>query len=112
MLPQLLSLHAPCLRVARPTWLFARTCDVFNRTALIIYKSTWLPDDDPWLDQLWEFIKDQDLRLHHRGVFADVELVFKEGEVSIYLQRGGSKDEGQDEIPGLLREAIAFAKAS
>lgn len=80
-------LAVPGLDLRRDNWLYAKTFKFFNRTALFTYRSTWLAVDDPWCEEVWDFVKKNMLELawSRKGVILDVDIMFDSGELSIHV---------------------------
>lgn len=92
-----LTLNLPRIDVAKPCLLFARTCKLLNRTGLVVYKSVLMRDSDEVFSEVRDFIQSQSLRLVRKGVFFDAEMLFSQGELSIYIEPAAGKDgEAQD----------------
>lgn len=100
---QTLTLNAVVLNVARPNWLFARTCRLLNKTGLIVYRSLLMRESDPMFDGVREFIASNQFEVAWKGRYLDGKMMFSEGELTIYL----TPAEGRStEIPEDLAEEL------
>lgn len=91
------------LDIANPCWLFARTCRLFNRTGLLVYKSVVMQDTDPMFKEVRKFLEGHKVRIVYKGIFKDAELMFREGELTIQLLL--DKDDGDISVdPEMVEE--------
>lgn len=80
-----LTLTPPCLEVRRPTWLFAQTCQFLNRAASVVYRSVMVDEDFAPYAGVLSYLKDHGFELAWKGRFLDVDMMFGEGELMIYV---------------------------
>lgn len=74
------------LDVTKPCWLFARTCRLLNKAAVVVYRSTWLSDTDEIYAEVRSVLTGR-FGLALREEFADTSMVFGAGELSVYLEQ-------------------------
>ena len=91
-------------QMARPQWLFAQSFLMLEATALIVIKSTAVRSTDPIFSPISEFISEHSFELNWKGKIIDVDLMFGEGEVSVYFSRAEGDGYSLDVDPQMIRE--------
>jgi hypothetical protein len=93
------------LDIARPPWLFARTCRFVNQAALLVYKSPMLRDVSEMYEPVRAFLGDNEVHVHRHGVFLDADMMLGKGELTVYLTSAEAHPDDEDlsgiEFPGV-----------
>jgi hypothetical protein len=69
----------------RPCWVHATGHDFTPGTTLVVRRSTWLRDDDQWLEPINEILRRHNAELVARDTVEDKTMMFGEAELSVYL---------------------------
>jgi hypothetical protein len=107
---QTLTLNSTVLNIARPNWLFARTCRLRNKTGLLVYRSVLMRESDPMFDGVREFIASNQFEVAWKGRYLDGKMMFNEGELTIYLTpaEGRTTEIPEDLADELRNEGLRF----
>lgn len=73
------------LDIARPAWLFARTCRIVNQAALVVYRSPQLRESSPMYQPVREFLELFEVEIHRKGMFFDADMMLAHGELTVFL---------------------------
>jgi hypothetical protein len=93
------------LDIARPPWLFARTCRFLDQAALVVYKSPMLREASAIYAPVLAFLGENEVHVHRKGVYLDADMMFGKGELTVYLTEAHPHPDDDDladiEIPGV-----------
>lgn len=65
----------------------------------MVYRSLIVKDTDEIYEEVKEYIKNYKFRVIRRGILIDVDMVFGEGEYTLYLEAASG---GDDRQPGAM----------
>lgn len=94
------------LDIARPPWLFARTCRFLDQAALVVYKSPMLREASPIYKPVLAFLGEHEVHVHRKGMYLDADMMLGKAELTVYLTNATPHPDDDDiaivEIPGIL----------
>jgi hypothetical protein len=84
------------LDIARPAWLFAKTCRFLDEAGLVVYKSPMLRETSVLYDEVRDFLERFEVRVHRKGMFIDADMMLGKGELTVYLTSAHAHPDDDD----------------